>query len=236
MKKRLSEADFLGYINIQNPTFNRQMVFGFLILFLWAFGVAPLYAAPFSPFFVDLGLYPAVLVTIMAVPYLFAPWKLEPYFYFLLGILSAVTGYCQLVVVVKYLYAWLLPESFLLLYVIFGSYVLEVIVMNLVNLKWLKDGTYRRYHENPESVNYKLIINFLIGCLVLCAIVFFLFYDTASYFMVIIVTLSFFQLILAYFTTFFHKGIVIRRHMDLTKKYWPGFGDTWQERKWRYED
>lgn len=234
MSQSIPEKYLLAYLRMQTPKQNRGNILFFVLMGLLAFGVLPLAAQPFSPFFFWLGAIPACLLTLMAIPYVFAPYKLELYYYFLTGMLGIVTSFTYTLVVVKYLYAWLQPSSWLLFIGAMLFFVLQLFTIHVLNAEWIRKGTYYKLQKKPSSVNQKPFFTLLIAYFVFLIIVSILFIRSSSGFIVLMTALSGLQWFFIYLSTYFHRWMMITRHMELVKRQDPDFGLPLKSRRFRY--
>ena len=218
----------MSYLRLQTPKENKSNIIGFLLLFLYLFGIIPIIGDPFSiPFFIA-AIIPVAIIQIWAFLYIIDPYKYEKSYYLFWGIYGVVNTFIYFLAIQKILYVNLGAKGIWPL--LFGALLLILLlfVVNWMNWKALYTGTYYKLQQKSSVTVGWLAVGgtgYVLSQLILSFI-----YTDSALSILIIVFLSFFSIITAFFSIYIHRYFFIRKNLEFVKQVYPNFGLPKNER------
>lgn len=183
---------------------------------------------PFSLPYFSAAIIPVAIIQIWAFIYVINPYKYEKSYYLFFGVYGVVNTFVYFLAIQKMIYINLSETGnmpFILGLILFIALLVGV---NWMNWKALYSGTYHKLLQKSSiPVSWLSIggISYVLGQLILSFIV----TDSATS-MLVIVLLSFFSIVTAFFSIYIHRYFFICKNIEIVKRVYPDFGLPLSER------
>lgn len=218
----------MSYLRLQTPKENRSNIIGFFILFLYLFGIIPIVGDPFSLTYFSAAIIPVALIQIWAIIYVINPYKFEKSYYLFFGVYGVVNTFVYFLAIQKMIYINLRDTGnmpFILGLILFIALLVGI---NWMNWKALYSGTYHKLQQKSNiPVGWLSIggVSYVLGQFILSYI-----YSNSAISIIVIVLLSFFSIITAFFSISIHRYFFICKNIEMVKQVYPDFGLPKSER------
>lgn len=186
---------------------------------------------PFSLTYFIFAIIPVAIIQIWAVIYFINPYKFEKSYYLFFGVYGVVNTFVYFLAIQKMIYINLSETGkmpFVLGLILFIALLVGV---NWMNWKALYSGTYHKLQQKSSiPVSWLSIggISYVLGQLILSFIV-----TDSAISILIIVLLSFFSIVTAFFSINIHRYFFICKNIEIVKQVYPDFGLPLSERHTR---
>ncbi|TGB03469.1 hypothetical protein [Halobacillus salinus] len=212
------------YLRLLGPSFNRQFVFGIVVIQLGLFGMLPLLAVPFSNEYFYAAVVPAFLVLIWGILQFIAPYRLEKLHHLYVGVSGFALTYIYFLVTQKLIYLHIGATH--IGYFIAGLvlFVLLLVAMWKTNIRYLFEGSY--YDPNKRHLwggSNQLIVKasgvgYVLGQVLLSIVA-----GDSITMIIIILCLSLFAIFTAFMGTFVHRYWYIHQNIEAVRSLNPGY-------------
>lgn len=171
---------------------------------------------------------PVAIIQIWAIIYVINPYKFEKSYYLFFGVYGVVNTFVYFLAIQKMIYIHLSETGNLPFILGLILFIALLVGVNWMNWKALYSGTYHKLQQRSSiPVSWLAIggISYVLGQLILSFIV----TDSATS-ILIIVLLSFFSIVTAFFSISIHRYFFISKNIEIVKQVYPEFGLPLSER------
>jgi hypothetical protein len=183
---------------------------------------------PFSLTYFSAAIIPVAIIQIWAIIYVINPYKFEKSYYLFFGVYGVINTFVYFLAIQKMIYINFSETgsmSFILGLILFITLMVGV---NWMNWKAINSGTYHKLQQKSSiPVSWLSIggISYILGQFILSFI-----YTDSAISILIIVFLSFFSIVTAFFSIYIHRYFFICKNIEIVKQVYPEFGLPLSER------
>lgn len=183
---------------------------------------------PFSLTYFSVALIPVAVIQIWAIIYLINPYKFEKSYYLFFGVYGVVNTFVYFLAIQKMIYINLSETGNLPFILGLILFIALLVGVNWMNWKALYSGTYLKLQQK-SNIPFSWLsiggISYVLGQFILSFI-----YTDSAISILVIVLLSFFSIVTAFFSIYIHRYFFICKNIEIVKQIYPDFGLPQSER------